>query len=432
MTDEQSNKQHRQIMNLFSLQQLLTYNIENFASENDHLADKGGFINDLIFDPKILVGCMRIDTSFNPQLIPKIQFLVSCNRFEVNLQTHFYPDTAPPPLLKKYQYCSGSTSSETSIMVILSNANFFWSLKGQKDFTIHAKMIFSVKCLDNAFLSVLNFIEDMAIESYFNLKSDSTADINVIANKMTVNFGPSIFQTIMSSITHWQTELKNMFGPRDQENEPRKYILTKFTVVNRTNVVVSFGQSDTQESISLKPQEFTGYSFLSDYFKQKLTFYLERGGQIYESEPVLINFDSNHPDYSLEQKNTSAAVQSTNATPTETLKHVRIGGTYLIVKIRKLSSTQMLIFLKGQIEIVSMVNDLFRMQFRVSDKSLKNSEVTSDFKVSAMQKLTIMECVDDDTNISLRFRFDESRSRSWTGDIPLKSNKSLPWFVKGK
>lgn len=386
----------------------------------------------MIFDPKILVGCMRIDTSFNPQLIPKIQFLVSCNRFEVNLQTHFYPDTAPPPLLKKYQFCPGSTSSETSIMVILSNANFFWSLKGHKDFSIYAKMIFSVKCLDNAFLSVLNFIEDMAIESYFNVKSDSTTDINVIVNKMTVNFGPSILQTMMSSITHWQTEIKNMFGQNDKETEPRKYILTKFTIVNRTNLVISFGQSETQENISLKPQEFTGYSFLSDYFQQKLTFYLERSGQVYESEPVLINFDGNHPEYSPEQTNTSTAVQSANSTPAEYMEHVRIGNIYLIVKIRKLSSTQMLIFLKGQIEIVSMVNDIFRMQFRVFDSSSNNSEVTSDFKASSMQKLTILECVDDETNISLRFRFDEGRSRSWTGDIPLKSNKSLPWFVKGK
>lgn len=291
---------------------------------------------------------MRIDTSFNPQLIPNIQLLISCNRFEVNLQTHLYTDTVPPPLLKKYTFVPGSFSSETAITVVLSNAKFFWSLKAQKDLSIHANIIFSVKCLDNAFLSTLNFIEDMAIESYSNIKSDSTTDINVIANKMNINFGPSIIQTMMSSINHWQTELKNVFSQDDNEIPTRKYVLTKFTIVNRTNVVVSLGQSGTQESITLQPQEFTGYSFLSDCFEQKLTFSLTRNEQVLDSDPVPINFDGDNSEYSNEKSSPSATVQPSSSTTSEYLQHVKIGDIYLIVKFRKLSSTQILIFLKGQ------------------------------------------------------------------------------------
>lgn len=371
---------------------------------------------------------MRIDTRFNPKLIPNIQFLVSCNRFEVNLQNHYYPDTTPPPLLKKYQLNHSSTSTETFVTLVLSNSHIFWSLKDLKDYNIHANLILSVKCLDNAFLSVLNFIDDMAIESYINVKTDCTTDVNVIANKMNINVGPSIIQTLMASVNHWQTELKNIFPEEDREMQPRKYMLTKFTIVNRTNVAISFGQSGTQENISLQPQELTGYSFLSDYFHQKLTFYMTSNDQIYESEPVPINFDGKHSENS-PVKNSPPT--TTNTSTTEHLEYVQIGENYLIVKFRKLSSTQILIFLKGQVEIVSMVDDSFRMQLKVVDDVTNSSDVTSEFKASSMQKLTIMESVNNETNISLRFKFDESKSRSWTGDIPLRSNKSLPWFVKG-
>lgn len=371
---------------------------------------------------------MRIDTSFSPQLIPIIQFLVSCNRFEVNLQTFVYPDTIPPPLLKKYRFSPASSSTETSISIVLSNSNFFFSMKTHLDFSIHAKTIFSVKCLDNSFLSVLTFIEDMAIESYANVKSDSTTDINVIANKMTINLGPSIIQTLLSSINHWQTELKHRFDQSESETITRKYVLTKFTIVNRTNTDISFGQSKTHEVISLKPQEFTGYSFLTDCLQQNFIFYIKRNDIVYESGPVPINFDGQCGGSSDIQNPPPVTAQHT----TERLEHVRIGDTYLIVKIRKLSSTQIVVFLKGQIEIVSMVNDLFRMQFRALNNVSKSMEVTSDFKVTSTQKLTIMENVSGDSNISLRFRFDESKTKSWTGDIPLKSNKSLPWFVKGE
>lgn len=408
----------------------MTYKIENFTSDNN-VNGKDSFDSNPLFDPKILVGCMRIDTSFNPSLIPIIQFLVSCNRFEVNLQNYNYPNSQPPPLLKKYKLTSNSSTTETLVTAVISNANFFWSLKAQKDCSIYSNVIVSVKCLDNAFMSVLNFIEDMPIESYLNFKSDSEIDVNVIANKIGINIGPSIIQTLMTAANHWQSELKTIQS-QHQEVSTRKYTLTKFTIVNRTNINISFGQSSTYEKIILQPQEFVGYSFLSDYFHQQLTFYISNENNIYESEPVSINFEGKHSEDSPQKVNTSSAQQSTTTQNNEYLQYVKIGETYLIVKIRKLSSTQMIIFLKGQLEIVSMVNDVFKMQLKVVDNKTNNSEIKSDFRCSAMQKMTVFEKIFAKTNVSLRFKFDESKSRNWTGDIPLKSNKSLPWFVKGK
>ncbi|XP_037953413.1 vacuolar protein sorting-associated protein 13B isoform X2 [Teleopsis dalmanni] len=362
--------------------------------------------SEFLLHPKVLVGCMRIDTSFQSACVPKVQLLVSCNLFCIQLKNQPQETGELPIFLKKYQLNNSIEISQTFLVLNLKNMSFHTIFHSLNNYALDSSLICSIEYLDYGFLNMLYFLEETTIQSYIRFKNSEQSNIcaNFVFDKLRFNIGPSFIHTILSSKQHWQDLLDQ--NPKRIRNT----FLPKCIVVNRTHSCLSFGQTDTTERIKLQPKECHLYSFRSEYLNQELTFFIcdddTQMIQASQSIPITLKLDGNSIKYP-----------------------IRIGDKCIFVKQRKLSATQVFLLIKGQIEMISMIPNKLRLEFRKEGVNYENIQ-PKEYIIDENGRSSFFRNVRRNSNINIRLKFSESNSKKRSGDIPLRPNKGLPWLVK--
>lgn len=337
---------------------------------------------DFILHPRVLIGCMRIDSIFKPLSIPKAQLLLSINRFQLNLQNQQGESYELPKPLRKFKLSSTRQINHTFLSLVWERFSTFVALYETKNYSISCEFIFSSRCLDYGYLNMLYFIEETSLNGYFSKTCNNSFNVDIVADKIKINVGPAILHTLLSSKIHWEETLTS-------DGKDKKHIvITKFVFVNRTHLNICFGQTGTNERIQLQPKECHMYSFRSDYLDQEVTFsLLDDNMQVVESSqsiPISIELSSDDG----------------------VVKHILMGNRCLIVRSKKLSATQMYILIKGQIELLSMVSDEFRLEFLREDpeaeKSKQKEQKLCDYATVANDRITFLQTVTAGSNIYMR------------------------------
>lgn len=309
-------------------------------SHNDTLEQK-----DFVLHPRVLVGCMRVDTIFRVDTIPQIQLLIHCNQFLLKFQNKAENNFHLPSLLKRFRLAAKSTRVQSFCNVLLTNTNIYGIYFHENRFSIESSLTAKITCLDFGFFNMLNLLEDTNFNFYFEV-NDITKDViaNITFDKLNFNIGPAILHGLIASKNHWEELLDK------DELRIHYFLVPRCIVANRTKTTIGFGQTGTQECIKLNSKECCLYTFCSDYYKQELTIFTFIDGKdtpIEYSESVHIQFQFEEPNrYS----------------------YLRIGNRYMILKSRKLSSSQILLLVKGQIELFSMLSHNLTCEFRYYEK----------------------------------------------------------------
>ncbi|XP_030371450.1 vacuolar protein sorting-associated protein 13B isoform X2 [Scaptodrosophila lebanonensis] len=364
---------------------------------------KGDADNDFILHPKVLVGCMRIDTTFNAQFVPKVQLLLSCKNIELNFLNQPDAYNELPPLLKKYNLKRTTTISQTFATLDVQDLHLYAVIHQYNDFSVETDFRSRVKCLDYGFINMIDIVEPISFQSYFRFNGGQRLLLaNFLIDKLRLNCGPCVIHTLLSSKQHWQELL--------EQRSALHTLMPKCVVVNRMHARFSFGQTDTGERIFVEPHELQLYHFRSDYHSQELTFFIENPTtqQIESSDSVHIalKFDDEH-----------------------TVKHLRVGKRCITIKVGKLSATQVYILVKGQIELMSMVPYELIAEFRREGKNYDEQNLLEHVLV-AKGRASFYHTVVRNADINMRLKLSMGRGKGRTGDIPLKPNNSLPWLVK--
>lgn len=331
---------------------------------------------DFVLHPRVLVGCMRVDTVFRVDSIPQVQLLVHCNQFLVKLQNKAESDFHLPTLLKRFRLAAKSTRVQSFCNILLTNTNLHLIYFNTNRFSVETKLKANISCLDYGFFNMLQLLEDTNFNLYFEI-NDLRKEIiaNAMFDRLRINMGPAILHSLLASRNHWEELLD-----RD-ELRMHYFLVPKCIVANRTKTIIGFGQTGTQECIKLQSKECCLYTFCSDYYKQELTIFTFAEGKetptgISESVPIQFQFD---------QPNRYS--------------YINIGGRYIVLKSRKLSSSQILLLIKGQIELFSMLSHHLLCDFRYADKE------DSDLKDNNFEKYakgTLFMALKKNTNLLLR------------------------------
>ncbi|XP_054747188.1 intermembrane lipid transfer protein VPS13B isoform X1 [Anastrepha obliqua] len=361
---------------------------------------------EFILHPKVLVGCMRIDTAFQSECVPKLQVLLSCASLQVKFFNQADAEYKLPPVLAEYTLAPSKKISQEFLVVLLENLRIHAVFNAPHMYSVDSSLTLNVKCLDYGFLNMLSVLEDATLQSYVSVnKLKRTLNINAVLEKFRINIGPSILHTLLSSKAHWQ-ELFQAFEPKECH-----VLLPKCIVANRMHALVSFGQTGTTERIQLQPLECSLYSFGNDGSSQELSFYIAdnetRITDASQSVAIPFKFDG-------ECK----------------LQTIRIGDKCLIIESQKLSATQVVVQLKGQIELISMVPQELRAELRFDEKKSDIEKKSLDYLVKKEGCASFYAAVQRTSNVSIRLKMVSPKVKGRTGDIPLKPNKKLPWLVK--
>ncbi|XP_022217026.2 LOW QUALITY PROTEIN: vacuolar protein sorting-associated protein 13B [Drosophila obscura] len=360
--------------------------------------------NDFILHPKVLVGCMRIDTIFRAEKVPKLQLLLCCQDMEVNLLN--LPDAKGelPSLLKEYSLKRTTDCPQTFLTVHVGDLQVHSAVYATNDFSLETDLRARVTCLDYGFLNMLDIVEPVKFSSYAMFAhSPRSLKANFLLDKLRFNCAPYMIHTLLSSKQHWLEVLRN--------SEIRHTLMPKCVVVNRMQANLGFGQTGTSEQISLAPQELQLYHFRSCVHGQELTFFV-RNPETNQMEAS----SSLHIALKFEEE--------------QRVRHLRVGKCCITIKVGKLSATQIYILVKGQIEVISMMPFDLITEFRHEGKRYDEHTSPHDHLLLARGRASFYQTVVRNGDINLRLKFAAGRGKGRTGDIPLKTNNNLPWLVK--
>lgn len=295
--------------------------------------------NDFILHPKVLVGCMRIDTVFRAEKVPKLQLLLCCQDIELNFVNQTDNTGELPKQLNKYRLRQTPNIGQTFLTVHVEDLQMHSRIYSRNDFSLQTEMRARVKCLDYGFLNMLDVLEPMKFSSYVRLTDypRSLVQANFLVDKLRLNCGPHVIHTLLSSKYHWQEVL--------QQKDVRHVLMPKLVIVNRIQTPISFGQTNTVEKIPVNPGEVQLYHFRSCSHVQELTFFITNPKTL-----LVDSSDSVHIALKFEDE--------------EKIHNLRVGEYCITLKLAKLSTTQIYILVKGQIELVSMVPFNLVTEFR--------------------------------------------------------------------
>ncbi|XP_034127951.1 vacuolar protein sorting-associated protein 13B isoform X2 [Drosophila guanche] len=360
--------------------------------------------NDFILHPKVLVGCMRIDTIFRAEAVPKLQLLLCCQDMEVNLLNLPDPKGQLPSLLKEYSLKRTTDCPQTFLTLHVGDLQLHSAVYARNNFSLETDFRARVKCLDYGFLNMLDIMEPMKFSSYAMFAhSPRSLKANFLLDKLRFNCAPYMIHTLLSSKHHWQEVLR--------KSELRHTLMPKCVVVNRMQAALSFGQTGTSEQISLAPHELQLYHFRSCGQGQELTFFVK------------------HPETNQMEASSSLHI-ALKFEEEQRVHHLRVGKSCITINVGKLSATQIYILVKGQIEVISMVPFELITEFRHEGKSYDEQTTPHEHLLRASGRASFYQTVLRNGDINLRLKFAAGRGKGRTGDIPLKTNNNLPWLVK--
>ncbi|XP_023169164.2 vacuolar protein sorting-associated protein 13B isoform X2 [Drosophila hydei] len=366
---------------------------------------KGGANRDFILNPKVLVGCMRIDTIFQVELVPKLQLLLSCQYVELNFLNQPDASNVLPAPLQKYFLRRTTNITQTFLSVNMDDLQLHSTIYTRDSYSAELDFRSRIKCLDYGSLNMMDIMEPMSFHSYLRFDGKQRVlHANLLLDKLRFNCGPCVIHTLLCSKQHWLEQL--------QQQRDVHTLMPRCVIVNRMQTHFVFGQTGTSERITVLPQELRPYYFSNDGCGQELMFYIEdlESHKLDSSESLAIalKFEDEHR-----------------------VHHLRVGQHCITIKLSKLSTTQIYILVKGQIELVSMVPFELLTEFRTEGKQLDEQATNAlPHLLVAKGRISFYQQVQRNEQVNMRLKLSSQNAKGRTGDIPLKQNNSLPWLVK--
>lgn len=353
--------------------------IQSIPSMNiDEVLGKGRKDSDFILHPKVLVGCMRVDTTFQSKCVPKIQMLLSCNSIALKLHNQPGDSGELPPQLKRFNLAHSTQIPQVFLIFGLQNAKIYAMFYNKHKYNANVSLTCQIKYLDYGYLNMLPLLEETTMQTYIEVdKKRNVVNANVVSDRLRVNFGPSAMHTLLSSKTHWEEFLDS------DERRIRHALMPKCVFVNRTMTTMTFGQTGTNERIRLNPKECYLYSFRCDNQNQDITLYIadEETNTVDTSTPIHIPF----------KFEAQFLVQD-----------LCVGNKCITVKSKKLSGSQICVLIKGQIELISMVPHNLCLEFRPEGKVYDETTKPIEYYIEKNDRNSFYHSVSRSLNISMR------------------------------
>nr|XP_029723384.1 vacuolar protein sorting-associated protein 13B-like [Aedes albopictus] len=358
--------------------------------------------------PKIFVACMRVDSMFNPNLIPNVECTMELRPVQINLfnVTKFSMDSKLPKPFEGYRLCKETIEARSHKFLML-NSNHLRAraaIYDNFDVLISGELNLHCDLLDYSHYTFENVLELVNLKAIATIEDDSL-ELKAISDDILVRYGPSVGYNLVVAERFWNSRGDSvlMYG--------------KYIVCNHTHVGLKFGQYDTGEAIFVGTHELCLYVFKSCRHPQVLQ----------------LIFNENTKDISTEPFSVAK----------EGLFYVRVLPVFeedvedeklFVVRIENLSNAQKRITIEGQNNFFNMTTQRLKIQYKFY-RVIPNSEkhyVSTSFLIDGGSNANVFGAANNKNQQSFKIAIDGEKKSGWSGDIPMREimNGSKPYLVK--
>lgn len=357
--------------------------------------------------PKIFVACMRVDSMFNPNLIPNVECTVELRPVQINLfnVTNFSMDSKLPKPFESYRLCKETIGAKNHKFLMLNSSHLRIRTAIYDNFDVLLSGELNLHCdlLDYSHYTFENILELVNLKVIASIEEDSL-ELKTISDDILVRYGPSVGYNLIVAERFWNSK------------EGSVLMYGKYIVCNHTHVGLKFGQYDTGEAIFVGTHELCLYVFKSCRHAQVLQ----------------LTFNENTKDICTEPFSVAK----------EGLFYVRVLPIFeedvedeklFVVRIENLSNAQKRITIEGQINFFNMTTQRLKIQYKFY-KVIPNSEkhyVSTSFLIDGGSNANVFGAANNKNQQSFKISIDGEK-KGWSGDIPMREimNGSKPYLVK--
>lgn len=362
-----------------------------------------------IFTPRTIISCIRIDSMFNINNVPKLQANIRVNQLKLSIFDNVNcVSLSRPEILSRYKLKveEGMDVTQEFCEIEFGDINFNVNVYSELQMKMYNEFTFGVRIFDASYLTLIPLIDKMSIGTYIEINKDDCPNVlHLTADKLSIRYGPSAGYAFSTMKNVWQ----------DTSINTQKPILSRFVICNATSISLKFGQELTDEAIWLQNDECFYYAFYTQKSPQRLKFSVKSDNDIVD---IIDSYTVNDNI----QDNPKPLKVATNK--------------YLMISARKLSTTQKQIIIKGQIELMNMTNETIQIYYKDRSKASDNNETEANnnaksaIYLSRMSSGSFFEACDDSCDGFIRLNVSNN---GWSGEVPLhKSTSNIPWLVKGE
>lgn len=369
---------------------------------------------EIIVTPKSLVSVMRVDSYFNPNMIPRIQGSIHLPSVVLNLSNHLH--FHGQKLARQYgnyqlkeDHPMDQPVATLQLDSSLLGVDIWAKSPNSLDMSINARLKTSpsVTVIDYAYLGSHHIVLPTKIQVQANWnRNEKTDELNLGINSkpLTMRYGHFAHHTIQKTMSVWNQVL-NREGDAKLDptilREDCVFPLTHYLVCNNTQGSIRFGQVNTEENHLLLPQQAFMYAWRSPKASLKLRVCVEGGlWQWCEAFPL------SHPKTFV--TNIDNGEQTTS----------------LVVSIRSITTTERQIVIQGLLSAASLLKD--HLELKVIRLDTRLNEAKSTETVSQLEQRAIVGSFssapsfllnpDQVQGIKIRLL---GIGTPWSGEIPL-------------
>ncbi|CAB0041010.1 unnamed protein product, partial [Trichogramma brassicae] len=374
---------------------------------------------------KALLACLRIDSYFNPRIVPSLQAAVSLGCVQLRLfnqlededeeEEQKKPGGLLPAPLARYELAGQVPANQCFAVLELSRAQLALSRWSSTEVAlVRANAALGLRLLDYGLLLSHEVVEpaEWQLRLSRGPSPDLSLDLSLACEPFDVRLSPASFHALSLAAQLWAARLLSSPAATKAAPTTLRPLTTRYVVANDTNVPLRFGQDATNDSIMLESGQCHFYSW-RHATNQALKVGMEDANGWHWSKPFSIKEDA--------------------CFDLELAGSVEQPSCVLSCRVSALSASQKLVTFSAQFVVSNQLQDGFEMRlikYDAQGKSRASLYPESFFLAPRSRPASIV--LADPTNVAMRLRFSSVPNLAWTGDIPLQPNArwGQPWLVK--
>ncbi|XP_042214275.1 vacuolar protein sorting-associated protein 13B-like isoform X1 [Homarus americanus] len=376
----------------------------------------------IVVSPGALAACMRVDSMFSVDLLPRTQAVVTIGQAQVTLLNHLsLTGKKLPKELKFFTLDKLAPEEQPFLTFTLENAflrNYVWSSAMHMQTGGSGRLdVLSYSFLTSSCLLEPTFLEASLVRQEADgPDKPSCVDCIMTVKPMFVHVNQSIIHTLNVAYECWQqvcnTVTDSSSGPNLALIKKSPVIfMTNYLICNDTLETIRFGQVGTDENVLLASRSIHLYCWRSHKLPPQLQACVE-GGKWKWCDPFTLEAEGSQ---------------------VHTIHHENRHFHFLVI-IETLSPTQKLITFSGLLSIANCLSE--DLEFRVIEAN-KEKESPKHLATHMLRsKYVAPSYVGDAHGVRVRLMGNPS---VWSGEIPLSHDRSkesllvkIPLKVKGE
>ncbi|XP_050696701.1 intermembrane lipid transfer protein VPS13B-like isoform X2 [Eriocheir sinensis] len=373
-------------------------------SEDDSGSDDGL----IVVSPGALAACMRVDSMFSVDLLPRTQAVVNLGQVQVTMLSHLaLTGKRLPKELRFFTYDRLAPEEQPFMTVTLENTflrSYVWAaaLHTQAGGSVKADVL-SYSFLTNSCLLEPTFLEASVVrQEAEGPDKPACVDSSVTVKPLFIHINQSVIHTLNVAQEGWAqvSEIVADVAAGPNTNLIKKapmIFMTNYLICNDTLETIRFGQVGTEESILLASRSLHLYCWRSHKLPPKLQACVE-GGKWKWCDPFSLDADG----------------------PQVHTIHHEGRHFHFLVSVERLSPTQKLITFSGLLSVANCLTE--DLEFRIIESTTKEKDSPKHTSTHTLPSRFVAPSYVGDAH-GVRVRLLGSPT-VWSGEIPISYERT--------